>query len=145
MRLEYRYELNYPAAEVWSVISDFADLSWLKGDFDHVAVSGGGVGMTRTLSWKYLDHISVHRLEEYSNEAMYYRYSVPTSHVRLLENGEISNQVIALDDGNAELHIIIELADVEEHLRDDIAGVLQGWPDKIVEMLKLELDRLRGS
>jgi carbon monoxide dehydrogenase subunit G len=68
-------ELEHSAEQVWGVIADFGDVSWVPG-VEKVELEGEGVGMIRHLTVPVFPQLH-ERLEAIDHETMTLDYSIP--------------------------------------------------------------------
>ncbi len=85
-------EINASTADVWAVLDDFGNLSWVPGT-DNVEVIGEGAGMTRRLLIPGLDPID-EVLKSKDVAAKTFSYTIP------------KNSVIPFDDYQANVSVV---------------------------------------
>lgn len=101
--LEVRVErdLEFGAQEVWAIIADFGNVSWVPG-IEKVELEGEGVGMVRHLTVPVYPQLH-ERLEAIDHEEMTLDYSIPSVELIHLKDYDARAQVSELEGGRCRL------------------------------------------
>lgn len=138
MELESEYELPYPAAQVWALLSDFRSMPGHWPDLDRVESDGEGVGMTRTLYWKNSQIPRVQRLDALDTDAMSMRFS-PLNPVVPVTDFHIFNCVEAITENSCKVCSVISFQADEAGSEGQIAELLEQVSVQIGESVRAYL------
>jgi len=93
--------LEFGAQEVWAIIADFGDVSWVPG-IERVELEGEGVGMVRHLTVPVFPQLH-ERLDAIDHEKMTLDYSIPAVEYIHLKDYSARAQVGELEGGRCRL------------------------------------------
>ena len=101
--VEVRVEraLEFGAQEVWAIIADFGNVSWVPG-IERVELEGEGIGMVRHLTVPVFPQLH-ERLDAIDHEKMILDYSIPAVEFIHLKDYSARAQVSELEGGRCRL------------------------------------------
>jgi hypothetical protein len=104
--MDIKGEIAWPAAKVWSVVSDFGGLKQWNPAVVSCELRGGGVGAERT----FVSKVStvVERIEALDNAAMRIAYSIVSGSTIPVRDGHVAISVRALGADRAEVRWTME-------------------------------------
>jgi hypothetical protein len=94
-------EFDVSADELWAILADFGDISWIPG-IQKVELEGEGVGMVRHVTAPGLPELH-ERLDAIDHEKMILDYSLPAVAYVQIKNYRARAQVVGLDAGRCRL------------------------------------------
>lgn len=96
-KVEITREINAPADKVWSVVSNFQDLSWIPG-VAKVEGSGNDVGATRTITLENGEQLT-ENLDKFDAGKMMLMYRAAGDNVKFLPVTNYSSRLTVKDAG----------------------------------------------
>lgn len=97
IEMEIEREYEFGADDVWAVIADFGNVSWVPG-VEKVELEGAGVGMIRHLTVPVFPPLH-ERLEALDHEEKLLEYSIPSVEYISVKNYRARAQVVDLGPG----------------------------------------------
>ena len=102
VEVQIEREYKFGADDVWAVIADFGNVSWVPG-IEKVDLEGEGVGMIRHLTVPVFPQLH-ERLDAIDHEEKVLEYSIPAVEYISVKNYGARAQVIDLGPGRCRVH-----------------------------------------
>ena len=94
-------EFDVDADEVWAILAEFGDISWIPG-IEKVELEGEGVGMIRHVTAPGMAVLH-ERMDAIDHEKMILDYSLPAVEYLGVKNYRAQTRVVAVEDGRCRL------------------------------------------
>jgi len=101
MEASVERDFEFSAEELWAILADFGDISWIPG-IEKVELEGEGVGMIRHVTAPGMPQFH-ERLDAIDHEKMILDYSLPVVEYLRVKNYRARARVAALEAGRCRL------------------------------------------
>ena len=98
-KIHIEQKLNAPIAGLWSLVSDFSNLSWFPAA-EKVEKLGSGIGEIRRITMPGMPGAVEERLLEIDPQSYRYVYEVLENEINIMQNYTVTAQLVALDATN---------------------------------------------
>ena len=138
--VDFKVEHEYPvtAAKVWSVLSDFTDMSW--AGMANMELEGEGIGMLRKIELGLPEPVT-EQLLTLDHEALSFSYTIVSGNPLPVNDYQTGAKVITVDDNHCRVEWWCQCQS-EEMADQDVAALLSDSYAGLLKTLAGHLDAL---